>query len=91
MDHNLKHGIVPVTIKKDVKDIMQASRAAEEQEKYEVSQENKKKFTSIKNVVEYIKELEEEMFAAAEDLNFEVAAQIRDEIKDLREEAGLIN
>ena len=31
-------------------------------------------------------ELEEEMFAAAEDLRFEYAAKLRDEIKDLRHE-----
>jgi excinuclease ABC subunit B len=30
--------------------------------------------------------LEEEMFAAAEDLRFEYAAKLRDEIKDLRRE-----
>ena len=33
-----------------------------------------------------IVELEEEMFAAAEDLRFEYAAKLRDEIKDLRHE-----
>ena len=31
-------------------------------------------------------ELEEEMFAAAEELRFEYAAKLRDEIKDLRRE-----
>jgi excinuclease ABC subunit B len=31
-------------------------------------------------------ELEEEMFAAAEELRFEYAAKLRDEIKDIRRE-----
>ena len=34
-------------------------------------------------------ELEEEMFAAAQDLRFEYAAKLRDEIKDLRRELNM--
>lgn len=83
IEHNNKHGITPVTIKKEVKDIAQAIMAAEEAPEY-----NKKKRT-VKDIVQYIKELEQEMFDAAEDLNFELAAQIRDDIKLLRQEAGL--
>ena len=37
-----------------------------------------------------IVELEEEMFAAAEDLRFEYAAKLRDEIRDLRHELDRI-
>jgi excinuclease ABC subunit B len=35
-------------------------------------------------------ELEEEMFAAAEELRFEYAAKLRDEIKDLRRELAAL-
>lgn len=83
LKHNRKYNITPATIKKDVKDIAQATMAAEEPAKY-----NKKKRT-VKDVVQYIKEMEQEMFGAAEDLNFELAAQLRDEIKQLRQEVGL--
>ena len=44
---------------------------------------------SIKEITQVIKELEEEMYAAAKELNFELAATLRDQIKKLRQEVGL--
>lgn len=86
--YNEKMGITPQTIRKAVTDIAQEieeARVAEEQPAYEA----KTKFASLKEVVDYIRELEDEMFAAAKELNFEKAAQLRDEIQELRTEMGL--
>ncbi|NLM38584.1 MAG: excinuclease ABC subunit UvrB [Firmicutes bacterium] len=86
--YNQKMGITPQTIRKAVTDIAQEieeARVAEEKPAYDA----KKRFASLKDAIEYIRELEDEMFAAAKELNFEKAAQLRDEIQELRTEMGL--
>lgn len=88
MEYNKQMGITPVTIRKAVSDIAQEldeAKVAEEKAAYG----DKAKVRSLKDVVEYIRELEDEMFAAAKELNFERAAQLRDEIQELRTEMGL--
>ena len=75
MEYNKAHGITPTTIKKDIRETIKAS--------YEVE----------KDAVDYIKEhetleqaidrLTDEMIAAAQNLEFEKAAELRDKIKEL--------
>lgn len=87
MEYNERMGITPATIQKAIKDIAQdlgEDQVAEEKASYE----DRLKGT-IKDVVAYIQELEEEMYAAAQDLDFERAAELRDEIRELRIEMGL--
>ena len=75
-EFNEKHGIVPKTIKKSVSEVIEATKAVKE--------------TRIKNEMgdrmRTIAELTTEMKKAAELLQFELAAQIRDEIRRLEEE-----
>jgi len=85
--YNREHGITPETIKKNITDIVQGVRAAESETTYNTKPKTEGKV--FKDIVAYIKELEEEMYQAAAELNFELAAQLRDEIKELRREAGL--
>ena len=85
MAYNKKHHITPTTIKKDVRDIIQATVAAEEQEGYE------KKITSFtqvtkKNRPKVIKQMEKEMREAAKALDFEKAAELRDIVFELKAE-----
>lgn len=87
MAHNEKHGITPQTIKKEVKDIVQAVRAAEDSGEYQVDVTPDK--AALKDIISYIKDLEQQMYRAASDLEFELAAQLRDRIKELRQEVGL--
>lgn len=87
--HNARYNITPVTISKAIKDIVQASRAAEQEGKYQEDDKQLVKMTP-KELAKYIKDLEEEMHEAAQQLEFEKAAKIRDEIKELREEMGLL-
>lgn len=85
--HNSQHGITPQSVKKTIKDIVQASRVAEEKGTYVTNKQHKTK--SVKELADFIKDLEKEMYNAAGDLNFEKAAEIRDEIHQLRQEMGL--
>ncbi|MFQ6117919.1 MAG: helicase-related protein, partial [Candidatus Bipolaricaulia bacterium] len=80
--YNERHGITPATIKKAVKDIVQEMRAKEEPVKYRA----KVKQIAPHQLADLIAELEQEMFEAAKRLEFERAAALRDEIKELRKE-----
>ena len=71
-DYNIKYNIIPKTIKKDIRNIIQASVVYEDKEKYDID-----------NIEGIIDKLTEEMVKLADDLNFEEAAKIRDEIYEL--------
>lgn len=78
-EFNKKHGITPTTIKKNISEIIQVTKATKEIEevKEEFSQEQ------IENI---IINLETEMYAAAEELDFEKAASLRDQIAKMKRE-----
>ncbi|MDW5299109.1 MAG: excinuclease ABC subunit UvrB [Sedimentibacter sp.] len=76
---NKDHNITPKSIIKGVRDVIEATKAAEEDEKYK--SKSKGDFT---DVAAYIIELEKEMRKAAENLEFEKAAHIRDQIKEIK-------
>ncbi|WP_122745255.1 excinuclease ABC subunit UvrB [Pseudomonas viridiflava] len=90
---NLEHGITPKGVFKDVADIMEGAtvpgsrskkrkgmaKAAEENAKYE------NELRSPSEITKRIRQLEEKMYQLARDLEFEAAAQMRDEIGKLRE------
>ncbi|WP_405102934.1 excinuclease ABC subunit UvrB [Oceanobacillus sp. FSL H7-0719] len=85
MAYNEKHNITPKTIKKEVRDVIKATFAAEEQEDYG------KKITSFsqvtkKNRPQVIEQLEKEMREAAKALDFEKAAELRDVVFELKAE-----
>ena len=75
MKYNEDHGIVPQTIKKSVRDTIRASIVEEASEKYELDKD-----TSIEDI---INKLTEEMLQHAEKMEFEEAAKLRDQIKEL--------
>lgn len=90
---NEAHGIVPQGVVKDVQDILEGAtvpgsrskkrrgeaKAAEEAARYE------NELRSPSEITKRIRQLEERMLAHARDLEFEAAAQTRDEIHKLRE------
>ena len=76
-NYNKEHNITPKSVIKAVRDVLEATKAAEEDAKY------KTKGKDI-SVSEYIIELEKEMRIAAENLEFEKAAHYRDEIRELK-------
>lgn len=81
MEYNEKNGIVPQTIIKEVRDVIEATKIAED--KVEYSAENSK-VISEKDKKKLIKKYTEEMMEAAKNLQFERAAELRDIINDLK-------
>ena len=83
--YNKEHGITPQTIKKTVEEILSQTKAAHERSEGEVMLPNiDPQDMSDDTRDELIARLEEQMFQAADALEFEKAARIRDEIDRLR-------
>ena len=78
-EFNKKHGITPTTIKKNISEIIQVT------EKAENIGEEKEEF-SPKEIDNILINLETEMYAAAEELDFEKAASLRDQIAKMKRE-----
>jgi excinuclease ABC subunit B len=79
--YNVEHGITPATIKRAILDINPASGTSDYYPVQKVTREDAK----TASAEERIEALKLEMFAAAENLEFEKAARIRDELKLLEE------
>ena len=85
--YNEKHGITPTTIRKAVQDLSQAVGAAEAEAEYKTAKTKAVAATlTPEKLAAHIGNLEEEMYRAAEKLEFERAAELRDEIAALRQE-----
>jgi excinuclease ABC subunit B len=84
--YNREHGITPETVQKGISDIaeflsMETRATPGRRRRVRAADGEPMNETQLEKVVV---ELEEEMLAAAEDLRFEEAARIRDELKELR-------
>lgn len=84
-EYNEQHGITPKTIRKDIRDVIKATTAAEETESYEPKTKQINKMTK-KEKEKVIEQMENEMKQAAKDLDFEKAAELRDVILELKAE-----
>lgn len=82
--YNEKHGITPQTIRKKVRDVIEATRVAESKADYLTDAAKGK--MSKRDREAMIKRLEAEMKDAAKNLQFERAAELRDAILELRAE-----
>ncbi len=83
--HNKKHGITPKTIIKEVRDVIRATVAAEENEEYELVS------TKVANMPKeergkVLERIEREMKEAAKELDFERATELRDILFELQAE-----
>lgn len=76
-EYNKEHNIIPQSIKKGVREIIEATIVAEDEAKYEES-------FSKEEIEGMIEGLESAMLKAAEELNFEKAAELRDKIIELK-------
>ena len=81
--YNIEHNITPKSVKKDIREIIQATKVAEDAVDY------KNEDVEITDYESFIEDLKNEMLSAADSLDFERAASIRDEIKRLKEMWGL--
>jgi len=87
--YNEEHGITAATIVKGISDIaefLQAEGKTPKGRRRSERRRAKAQDMSTSEIQKTIIELEEEMLAAADDLRFEYAARLRDEIRDLRRE-----
>ena len=80
MLYNEEHNITPTTIKKKVRDAIEATVVADEETIYGIKETN-----NIDEIKENIAALQAEMMEAAQNLQFERAAELRDKIKQLEE------
>ncbi len=83
---NLDHGIVPKSITKRIKDIIDGVYNAEEAaaDRLEAKSQRLVEEMDQKDLARELKRLEKEMLAAAKNLEFEKAAQMRDQLRILR-------
>ena len=84
--HNELHGITPETIVKGISDIAEFLQSDSKVPRSRRRRARDREAMPPAEIERTIVELEEEMLAAAEDLRFEYAAKIRDEIRDLKRE-----
>jgi excinuclease ABC subunit B len=82
--YNSRNGITPETIQKDITGILSSVYEADYVTVPAVS-EPQAEFKSLDELEELIRELEDEMTRAAKELAFERAAELRDQIKELRQ------
>ena len=80
--YNREHNITPRSIKRAIEVSMEDSKTSEFDSKV---MEEEEVYESGKTVLELIVELEKKMLSAAKNLDFEIAAELRDQIKGLRE------
>jgi excinuclease ABC subunit B len=88
--YNEEHGITPETIVKGISDITEFLQTdSKVPTKGRRRRRDKQVEMEPHQIEQMMRELEEEMLAAAEELRFEYAAKLRDEIRDLRRELDL--
>ena len=88
MRYNEEHGIVPQTVKKDVRDLISIGESADDNalkgSKGGKKQKKRVALMTSEERAEYIESLTREMKEAASKLDFERAAFLRDRIRDAK-------
>ena len=80
-EYNKKHGITPTTIKKSVRDVISISKKADE-DHYNLTKDMES--MNKKELQELIRKVQKDMKSAATELNFELAADLRDYMIELK-------
>ena len=79
--YNEEHGITPTTIKKAVRDLISITKeAASSSRKLEKDPES----MSAKEIAALVKKIEKRMLKSAAELDFETAAELRDQMLELK-------
>ena len=88
--YNQEHGITPRSIVKSVEQVKLTTSAADARSKLaEVVKQSRVDYTTVYEAEEIVQHLEREMKAAATKMEFERAAELRDEIKRISGEFGI--
>ena len=85
-DYNSQHGIVPKSVRKAVRDIIDGatSDAAQEHAKSKIDISDMPDLSDPRHLARTLKELEQKMYEHAEELEFEKAARVRDQLEEIR-------
>jgi excinuclease ABC subunit B len=88
MEFNAANGITPMGVQKKIKDIIDGVYNADDEKKKGRDSKAKKDFEALdeKGQQKTLKQLEKSMFEAAKNLEFEKAAELRDQLTKLKEE-----
>ena len=89
--HNKKYNISPKTVSKNVADVMEGARSQEMVKRKVSGKKNNKSDLLLipkdpKKMGKLLMELEKKMLKHAQDLEFEEAARVRDQLQELREQ-----
>ena len=82
MKYNAEHGIVPTTVIKDVREVIEATKVSEDVLEYNTNEDIKENIPTDELIKKYTQEMKE----AAKNLQFERAAELRDLIEKLKNE-----
>ncbi len=82
MEYNIKNNITPKTVQKAVRDVIEATRVVEEEEKFQARGDMD--MMSADELERLVEKLTADMKKAAADLQFERAAELRDKIIELK-------
>jgi len=86
--YNEEHNMIPKTIIKEIREVIEISTVAEEEASY-TSEASSDLLLDKKELAKHISKLEKEMKEAAKDLQFERAAVLRDEIERMKRDFNL--
>ena len=84
VEYNRQHGITPQTVNKAIRDVLESRKIAESKSFYNVSRSKDPATMPLDQLMTALADIEREMKQAAKSLEFERAAQLRDELKELK-------
>lgn len=87
-DYNIEHGITPHTIKKEIRDLISSVKETDDTGTEDEFTQQDFADMAKDDQKEMIKQLEEQMKAAAKRLDFEQAATLRDTVMELKSQIG---
>ena len=82
--YNEEHGITPQTIKKAVRDLIRISKKVEETEAGDIQKDIES--MSRKELEQLVDKIKRKMNTAAAELNFELAANLRDQMLEIKKQ-----
>jgi len=82
--HNVEHNITPYTVNKAVREVIEAKKIAEQKSFYNVSRERNPETLPLDQLMSALADIEKEMKQASRALEFERAAELRDELSRLK-------
>ena len=86
--YNVEHNITPYTVTKAVREVIEAKKIAEQKSYYNVSRNRAPETLPLDQLMSALSDIEKEMKQAARSLEFERAAELRDELSPAEEAAA---